>query len=111
MKLVFVFLYLHLILNSLFSQGNISVRQNSFRSENEKWGLDNHIWSHTRYKINKNDKPVIDFDAIENWVSLSSDPSDITISSDGNYFAYVVENFKNRKLDTLIISAMNGSPW
>ena len=71
------------------SSANSITTNVSKTSENDRWDLNKYVWSHTHSKTSKNDKPVLDFDAIDNWESLSDD--NISISPDGSYFAYGIE--------------------
>lgn len=70
---------------------------------NARWDLDRNVWSHTHYKAGKNDKPVIDFNAIENWYGIGAD-KDVSISADGKYFAYQLVN-KPYQGSTLVVQS------
>src|SRR5581483_3038037 len=74
----------------------------------ERWDLDKYVWSHTRYKNSNKDKPVIDFDALDNWETLGSD-YDLAISPDGNYFAYGIQNVVSNERDSLVVQSITGS--
>ena len=55
----------------------------------------------------KQSKPPIDFDAIDHWVSLG-DNNDVSISNDGKYVAYTINNRPYKK-STLVIQATDNS--
>lgn len=89
-----------------------SFAQNNFRQPmpatasqpNDPWDLTKNVWSHTNYKTGKADKPVIDFEAIENWQTIGSD-NDVAISSDGKYFAYSIQSSLNYTRDTIVVQS------
>jgi len=56
----------------------------------------------------KEDKPLLDFQAIENWVSLGDD-GDLSASHDGNYIAYSIRNSIYRERDSIIVQAAKNS--
>lgn len=39
-------------------------------TKDDRWDLDRYIWSHTHYSNDMQSKPVLDFDAIDNWQGL-----------------------------------------
>jgi dienelactone hydrolase len=106
------FLFILSIISFLsFSQNSIPVRNPSNAEEKSGWNLEKYVWSHTHYKTGGNDKPVIDFDAIDNWPGVGSN---VSISPDGKYFAFNVENGTGlpsylRKADSLIIQSIANS--
>jgi dipeptidyl aminopeptidase/acylaminoacyl peptidase len=72
----------------------------------ERWALDKYLWSQTHYKTGKGDKPVLDFEAIENWRSLGND-RDLSISPDGKYFAYSEKkSHEDEEPDSLVIQSI-----
>lgn len=73
----------------------------------DPWDLNKNIWSHTNYKTSNADKPVIDFQAIENWMVVGPE-TDIAISPDGTCFAYTIQNSLRRTRDTLVIQSVTG---
>lgn len=103
-KILFYSIFL-MFSTSLFSQNRINnTEPSSLISKNEQWELDKVVWSHSYYRKGSKDKPVIDYDAIDNWISLGEY---LAISSDGQYFSYSVLNHEKRRLDTLIIQSSN----
>jgi dipeptidyl aminopeptidase/acylaminoacyl peptidase len=101
--------FFHLIFFPLwstgFSQSNFkSSKSTSLSLESERWGLGQYVWSHAQYKADNQNKPVIDFDAIENWKSLGVS-GDVSISPNGQYFAYTIYNDRLRRSDTLVIQS------
>src|SRR5688572_11822423 len=76
----------------VFSQSSTqSMSKSTAQTEENRWNLNNYVWSHTHPQSVKEGKPIIDFDAIENWISVGND-KDVSISLDGNYFAYGIRN-------------------
>lgn len=71
------------------------------QSRLDRWDLDKYVWSHANYKAFKNSKPVIDFEAIENWSTVGGD-GDVSVSSDGKYFSYSVLNSHTNERQFLI---------
>jgi dipeptidyl aminopeptidase/acylaminoacyl peptidase len=74
----------------------------------DRWSLNKHLWSYAKYKIEKNDKPIIDFNAIDNWQKMGDY---LSVSPNGKYFAYTIErgNDYNRKVDSLIVQPVDDS--
>jgi dipeptidyl aminopeptidase/acylaminoacyl peptidase len=78
--------FLPLLFFTAYSQNSLS--QNNITTQltkKQRWDLDCYVWSHTHYKTSEKDKPVIDFDAIDNWPGLGEY---LAISSDGRFIAY-----------------------
>jgi dipeptidyl aminopeptidase/acylaminoacyl peptidase len=98
--LFFFFTYL-----TSFAQTNANgIRDVQFK-HNEKWLLTQNIWSHAKFNIDKSAKAVLDFDALDNWISLSEDKK-ITISPNGQYFVYGIENvLNNHRLDSVVVQS------
>jgi hypothetical protein len=75
---------------------------------NNRWDINKYIWSHSHHDRILPGKPLIDFQAIDNWTGLGEQ---VTISRDGRYFAYTVErgSVYYKKLDTLVVRSTMGS--
>lgn len=104
-----------LLLTALISSTTFAWAQNSSRlgapvsepGPKDPWDLNNYVWSHTHPTPSPKDKPILDFDAIENVTSLGED---LTISPDGKYFAYSIHHAKRGMQDILVVQATTG-PW
>ncbi len=91
--------------------------QNSFRSTvpaaasspspSDRWDLSKYVWSHTHATHSKKDKPVLDFEAIDQWQTIGPE-EDFSISPNAQYFAYSVKS-SNETLDSLIVQAVTGA--
>jgi dienelactone hydrolase len=101
-----------ILLPSTFCQNSVQSQSTTNFSEPERWNLDKYVYSHTHYKTGAKDKPLIDFDAIDNWQGLDEG---VTINDDGKYFAYKlirgrgVAVYNRKKPDSLIIQSTSGS--
>lgn len=90
--------------------------QNSFRSgtpaapppPSDRWDLSKYVWSHTHATDSKKDKPVLDFDALDQWQTIGAD-EDFSISPNAQYFAYSIQNSSTRARDSLIVQGINSS--
>lgn len=94
---------------TLEAQNNISLSGHTIHdSVEDRCGLNKNLWSHTHSCSSKTDKPILDFNTIENWVSLG-DNSSLSVSPDGKYFAYTIRNswYKGGTIDSLIIQTTN----
>jgi dipeptidyl aminopeptidase/acylaminoacyl peptidase len=95
---------------SAYSQKSSNSQNTTIHSNGKnQWDLNSYVWSHTHYQTGKNDKPIIDFDAIDNWEGLSKY---VGISDNGRYFAY--STIKGAGLsfpqpDSLIVQSTNSS--
>ncbi|WP_207515243.1 alpha/beta hydrolase family protein [Longitalea luteola] len=108
-KIVFFINFLFLYISNIFAQNNNRLVGKSMpQSMVSQWGAERSVWSHSYSQVNS--KPLIDFNAIDKWVSLVEDHTDISLSPDGNYFAYGIGNYMSRRLDTLIIQS-TGMAW
>src|SRR5688572_7287340 len=102
-----IIVYCILIINSIiaFSQSSIrSMNNTTALAENNQWNLDEYVWSHAPLRPGKVNKQLLDFEAIDNWVSLPS-LDDVSISRNGEYFAYGIQNNLRRRLDTLVVQS------
>jgi dienelactone hydrolase len=102
------------LLVAMISCTTFAWTQNSFQETqpiassppNAPWDLHKYVWSHTHPLPTKGDKPILDFNAIENVTILADD---LSISPDGKYLAYRVQHASRGKRDTLIVQATIGS--
>jgi dipeptidyl aminopeptidase/acylaminoacyl peptidase len=91
------------------TQGNFIQKPNS-EAATEQWDLNKYIWSHQNYKTGKNDKPVLDFDAMNNWLSAGKERDEVSISSDGKYIAYTTRRGVDYStIDSLIIQSTDNT--
>jgi dipeptidyl aminopeptidase/acylaminoacyl peptidase len=91
-----------------FAQSNSPITDKHISNPNSStWELDKYVWSHSHSRSGI--KPLIDFDAIDNWVGLVDNHTDLAISPDGEYFTYGFGNYLNNRLDTLVIQSINNS--
>jgi hypothetical protein len=76
---------------------------------NKGWDLNQHVWSHS-HSLPHN-KPLLDFDAMDNWLRLSDD-KDLSISPNGKYVAYGIQRGVDglaERLDSVVVQATNNS--
>lgn len=112
MRVIFLSMAMLILLPFAFCQNSVPSKSTVNISEKERWNLDKYVWSHTHYKTGSTDKPVIDFQAIDNWEGVDEG---VTISDDGKYFAYKiitgrgVASYNRKKPDSLIIQSTSGS--
>jgi dipeptidyl aminopeptidase/acylaminoacyl peptidase len=105
MRVLFFSMAMLLVLPSAFCQNSIPSKSTTANfSEQERWNLDKYVWSHTRYKTSNADKPVIDFDAIDNWIGVG-DNEDVSISPDGKYFAYGIRHTRTLIRDSMVVQS------
>lgn len=107
MKQVFLFTVLLAITSLSFSQNSVP-NLHETATEKSRWDLNQYVWSHKHYKTGKNDKPVIDFDAIENWMGIGLD-EDLSLSPNGKFLAFSIRrsNAPRTLRDSLIIRAID----
>jgi len=109
MKQFFMLLALFTIALALYSQNKITLSGSSPKlNDNEHWNLNKYVWSYTHYKTTNEDKPAIDFAAIDNLIGIG-DNYDLSISPDGNFFAYGIQRTVTRERDSLIVQSTGGS--
>jgi dipeptidyl aminopeptidase/acylaminoacyl peptidase len=92
-----------------YAQNSVSPVNVPTRVMNKGWDLNQHVWSHMH--LLSHDKPVLDFDAMDNWMRLSGD-EDLSISADGKYVAYGIQrgiDELSKRLDSIIIQATDNS--
>ncbi len=98
-----------LIVQVAWAVGSAAAQTSGASGANHK-PLEDHIWSHVNYEPGPKGKPVVDFKAIDNWLSLAPFGA-VAISPDGKYFAYVINRgvgfFKKR--DSVIVQSVTGS--
>lgn len=71
-------------------------------SQSQRWGLNESIWSRSHHL--PANKPLLDFDAIDSWTSLPFHEK-ISISRDGQYFVYGIQNNLKNRLDSVIVQS------
>lgn len=105
-----------LVLSLLVSLVADSRSQNSFQQpqamsvpiSSDPWDLDKYVWSHAHPSPAKASKPLLDFNALENWMIIGPN-EDCSISANGQYFAYSVLNAMYLTRDSLIVQSTNSS--
>ncbi len=112
--MIFLNLAMLLLLPSAFCQNSVPSKSPTTNlSEQERWNLDKYVWSHTHYKTSNADKPVIDFNALDNWLSLGDPNSNgLSISPNGKYFAYTIDRgdrWGYTNLDSLVLQSTTSS--
>lgn len=86
MRRSFVCLLLICYSAGIFSQSSTHpLKKSTLAVDNERWNLDKYVWSHTHHDPLKRGKPIIDFNIMDNWLSVGKQ---ITISPNGKYIAY-----------------------
>src|SRR5688572_30390056 len=78
-----------------------------FSQDTKPRDLNKYVNSHVQADYGKGDKPLLDFQAIENWRSVGID-DDIAISRDGKYVAYSIRNNIYRDRDSIIVQTVSG---
>lgn len=74
---------------------------------NNEWELSKYVWSHTHQTAAKDNKPLLDFNTIDNWTGVGPD-EDLNISPDGKYVAYSLSKAKNMQ-EKLVVQSTTGS--
>ena len=107
---VFAFFFLILISSIVFSQTIFkSIDSDYPKLENAHGDLDRFLWSYAKCKVENYSKPIVDFNAIDNWQRIGNY---LSVSNNGNYFAYTIERGSersfdpNQKLDSLIVQSL-----
>lgn len=91
------------------AQNSLEQRASGVRSPaNNPFNLNKYVWSHTNYKTSSVDKPVMEFKDIEEHISIGPD-ADLSISPDGKYFAYSIQNTMLRKRDSIVVQCIRNS--
>jgi dipeptidyl aminopeptidase/acylaminoacyl peptidase len=81
-----------------------SAKENFQVIQPDWWDISKYIWGQTHLMPNKGHKPNVDFKAIDNWIGIGND-GDLSISKDGKYFSYSIENKWNLKREKLIVQS------
>src|SRR5688572_27545457 len=104
MKLFF-FISLSVLNTVVFSQSTSLRDQRGNLSVNDKGDLNKYVWSQTHTAKGKGDKPVLDYDALDNWEQV--DNRKLSISPDGRYFSYGTYKGTNGNMkdDNLIVQS------
>lgn len=102
-----------LFTSSAFSQSTIKSKYSGHTQlAMGRWDLGKFIWSTAKYKPGKYDKPILDFNAIDNWQRIGDY---LSVSHNGKYFAYTIERGsgrpfdRNQRLDSLIVQSVDNS--
>jgi hypothetical protein len=94
----------------IFSQTEtVQMKNVSNSSSDYEWDLNKYVWSQTNHDPTQSDKPVINFDIMDNWQSLGSH---VTVSPDGKYFAYDINKgsqYYNRASFQIIVQSTDNS--
>jgi dienelactone hydrolase len=72
-----------------WSQGDKFIKEKKAQSS-VKWDISKFVWSHSNPAQAKDDKPILDFNAIENWESIGPD-KEFSVSLNTKYFAYTIK--------------------
>lgn len=94
----------------MMSLGQASLhRENApLSSTNDNWQVSNYVWSHTHPISSKGSKPVLNFDAIDNWEGIGSG-SGVAISANGKYFSCRVGKKVTNNRDRMIVQSTSNS--
>lgn len=87
----------------------VSIRNVSSLAQNERWDLNKYVWSHKHSQPSKSTKPLLDFNALDNWESLVEAGTCLSISRNGQYFAYGIQTNRYRQIDTLVVQSTSSS--
>lgn len=77
----------------------------------DRSNLEQYLWGYSKNNAGKSEKPLIDFNTIDNWRTLGDY---LAVSNDGKYFAYTINKptgtrYWFRRLDSLVVqSTHNG---
>lgn len=109
MKLSVIYFFL-LYSNISFSQTNSKqIIKDNRPSTNWTWELKQYVWSHSHSLRKEEDKPLLDFEAMDKWICLSND-NDFVISPNGKYVAYGIQRGVDHlamKLDSIVVQAVD----
>ena len=108
MKQVFLIAALFFDTMDTLAQHNSPEKMHFSVPANNPWDLNKYVWSQTHPAPSKGDKPILDFEAVENWIGVGPD-EDLSISSDSKYFAYSIQNCMYRRRDTLVVQSTTNS--
>jgi hypothetical protein len=106
MKQIILCIALAYIIISVKAQSSVSIKNTSQFPVDNRWDLNNYLWSHI--PCSSRDKPILDFNAIENWRIMGGE---VSISCDGKYFSHVIKRKTKGTwlIDSLIIQSTTGS--
>ncbi|NII25842.1 prolyl oligopeptidase family serine peptidase [Pseudoflavitalea sp. X16] len=110
MKRFFLFAVLIGFAMSTLAQNTTMIRQTAAPAKSERWDLDKYVWSHTHPRPSKRDKPLLDFDAMDNWINVGPD-GNLAISRDGKYFAYGIQHGRALGLIDSIVVQSTANSW
>jgi hypothetical protein len=103
MKLFFAGFIFIIIATGAYPQNKSSLITKTASSAN-RWNLEEYVWSHTHPNPGKNDKQVLNFEAIDDWISLPLFEG-VTISRNGQYFVYRIQNNLKRRVDSVVVQS------
>lgn len=102
-------LYLALISCSVKIKAQNQITSNRYHlSKYERWNLKKYVHSHFDSELPKGSKPLLDFDALDNWPALANYYS-LSISFDGRFVAYGISKDDRKKLDTLVVQSTSSN--
>jgi hypothetical protein len=110
MRILFFFSLLEIFSVIVEGQTDARLTVKTASASSTRWDLDRYVWSHTHGGNLKPGKQILDFDAIDKWVSLDASPYSVGISGDGKYIAYATFLLSPmRRIDTFWIRATDNS--
>ncbi|WP_166437132.1 alpha/beta hydrolase family protein [Niastella caeni] len=104
MNRLILFFLLGINSNVLAQNNAILVNKNVQGKADERWNLGRFVWSHTHQLSSQLGKPILDFNAIDNWVSFPVGKN-VTISPDGQYIAYGVSTNRLGEVDSIVLQS------
>src|SRR5687768_8692420 len=105
MKYFILFIVKLLFSVGVFSQNNTkSVKSISSGSIDNSADLRKYVWSHMNVYGKDNNKPPLDFDALDNWTSLNHY---LSISNNGEYFSFGIKKGAKgwERLDSVVVQS------
>ncbi|WP_166437133.1 S9 family peptidase [Niastella caeni] len=105
MKRLILFFLLGINLDVLWAQHNDMLINKSIQVKgDERWNLDKFVWSHTHQLSSKPGKPILDFNAIDNWMSFPVGKN-VTISRNGQYIIYGISTNRLGEVDSVVLQS------
>jgi dipeptidyl aminopeptidase/acylaminoacyl peptidase len=111
MKQVFFNLLLVISTIAAIAQNKVLSSENVTNMMDSRWDIHKYVWSRACNNTGKNNKPAIDFNAIDSWPGLGHY---LSVSHDGKYFAYTIVKGSglvsfNKTSDSLIVQSTSNS--